>query len=172
MTEQIRFYGRTRPSPKYWPFSNFYHAPFVDGNNDIWPTTEHYFQAMKFHSKTIVNHNGKEVNLRKLIRYADTPKIAAELGRNRDFPLREDWETFTYMVHDGMEFRNKDKYMYAALYFKFTQHDHLKQLLLETNDAEIIESSPIDFYWGEGKDGSGRNMLGKLLQILREELRR
>ena len=39
-------------------------------------------------------------------------------------------------------------------------------------DAEIIEHTSKDSYWGDGGDGSGRNMLGKTLMLVREELRR
>lgn len=38
-------------------------------------------------------------------------------------------------------------------------------------DREIVEDSPIDSYWGCGADGLGKNMLGKLLMKLREELK-
>lgn len=166
MKEQIRFYGRAL-NLKYWPFSNFYHAPFKDKVGTIWPTTEHYFQAMKFLPEA---QDDQGRSIRKLICYADTPKIAAELGRNRSFPLREDWNNEVPGL-EGKGVLVKDTYMYRALTYKFTQHDFLRELLIGTNDAEIIEASPIDFYWGEGKDGSGKNMLGKLLMQLREELK-
>ena len=173
MREVIRFYSKTL-NPKYFPFSNFYHAPFEDKMGDVWLTTEHYFQAMKFLPGT-VDDKGRDI--RKLIRYANTPKIAVELGRDRVFPLRKDWEKLAFPngIGIGYNFTNdflvKDVYMYNALRYKFTQHEELKQLLIETNDAEIIEASPIDFYWGEGEDGSGKNTLGKLLMQLREELK-
>ena len=166
MKEQIRFYGRTL-NPKYWPFSNFYHAPFKDNTGTIWPTTEHYFQAMKFLPGS-VDDQGRFI--RKVICYASTPKIAAGLGRNRSFPLREDWNNEVPGL-EGKGVLVKDAYMYRALTYKFTQHDFLRELLIGTNDAEIIEASPVDFYWGEGKDGSGKNILGKLLMQLREELK-
>ena len=36
--------------------------------------------------------------------------------------------------------------------------------------AHIVENSPHDFFWGKGVDGSGENNLGRLLEIVREEL--
>jgi predicted NAD-dependent protein-ADP-ribosyltransferase YbiA (DUF1768 family) len=126
--EVTKFYGRTS-NPKYWPFSNFYPAEFVDNAGTSWKTTEHYFQAMKFLPEDIIS-----------------------IGFKQEKSLRE--------------------YIYNALLYKFTQHHELKQLLLETEDTEIIEDSPVDWYWGCGKDGSGKNMLGILLMKLRENLRK
>jgi hypothetical protein len=45
---------------------------------------------------------------------------------------------------------------------KFTQHAGRAEKLLGTGDAEIVEHR--DSYWGDGGDGSGRNMLGRILR--------
>ena len=34
----------------------------------------------------------------------------------------------------------------------------------------LVENAPNDYYWGCGKDGSGKNMLGQLLMKLRAEI--
>jgi len=34
-----------------------------------------------------------------------------------------------------------------------------------------MENSPTDYYWGCGKDGTGRNELGKILMKIRSKLR-
>jgi hypothetical protein len=141
----IQFY-RVRDS--YGFFSNF--APFpitIDGIT--WPTSEHYFQAQKFADPAI----------QERIRAATSPMDAAALGRNRAFPLRSDWEQV------------KDQVMYAALRAKFTQHVELRDQLLATGDATLVEHTSNDRYWADGGDGRGRNMLGKLLMQLRDELR-
>ena len=39
------------------------------------------------------------------------------------------------------------------------------------SDEEIIENAPHDFYWGCGRDGTGRNMLGRILMEVRTALR-
>jgi predicted NAD-dependent protein-ADP-ribosyltransferase YbiA (DUF1768 family) len=41
-----------------------------------------------------------------------------------------------------------------------------------TGDARIVEHTERDDFWGDGGDGSGANMLGRLLMELRDELRR
>ncbi|WP_308189094.1 NADAR family protein [Nostoc mirabile] len=53
---------------------------------------------------------------------------------------------------------------------KFQTHTDIRNILLSTGNAEIVENSPIDFYWGCGADGSGKNMLGKILMQVREIL--
>ena len=60
--------------------------------------------------------------------------------------------------------------MYQAVRAKFETHPALKTLLLSTGTEEIIENAPGDYYWGCGKDGSGKNRLGHILMRVREEL--
>jgi ribA/ribD-fused uncharacterized protein len=55
---------------------------------------------------------------------------------------------------------------------KFNQHDDIRQILLSTGDAKIVEHTENDSYWGDGGDGSGKNMLGRILMEIREEARR
>lgn len=144
MPESIKFY---HPGEPFGEFSNFsrYHV-FLDGKT--WPTSEHYFQAQKFLDEA----------LREKIRLAKTPRIAANMGRDRSNPLRRDWESV------------KDDVMRKVVRAKFTQHEELKKLLLETGDAVIVEHTANDSYWGDGGDGSGKNMLGRILMQVRDEL--
>ena len=86
--------------------------------------------------------------------------IAARIGRDRKRPLRRDWESV------------KDSIMREAVLAKFTQHADLREKLLGTGDAEIVEHTDRDSYWGDGGDGSGHNMLGRILMSVRDELRR
>ena len=85
--------------------------------------------------------------------------IAARMGRSRERPLRPDWESA------------KEDIMREALHAKFTQHPDLRSLLLHTGDAEIIEHTRNDNYWGDGGDGSGKNRLGEMLMELRTKLK-
>ena len=93
------------------------------------------------------------------VRGAKTPKLAAQLGRSRKLPLRRDWEAVKVDV------------MRQALRAKFTQRQELRELLLSTGDAKLVEHTANDNYWGDGGDGSGQNMLGRLLMELRSALR-
>ncbi|HVK13728.1 MAG TPA: NADAR family protein [Gemmataceae bacterium] len=129
-------------------FSNFSrHTVFLKGKR--WPTSEHYFQAQKF--------AGTEHE--EAVRRCKKPSEAANMGRSRKLPLRRDWESV------------KDDIMLDVVRAKFTQHDELKELLLATGDATLVEHTERDSYWGDGGDGSGKNMLGRILMRVREELR-
>jgi ribA/ribD-fused uncharacterized protein len=143
--KMILFY---RVNEAYGEFSNFSPHPLIV-NGKTWPTSEHYFQAQKF--------AGTEHE--EVVRRAKSPMIAARLGRSRERPLRPDWEEV------------KDDIMREALRAEFTQHEQLRSWLLGTGDAELVEHTRNDAYWGDGGDGTGKNMLGKLLMELRAKLR-
>jgi ribA/ribD-fused uncharacterized protein len=141
----LYFYSTREP---YGEFSNFaLYGVKIDG--EWWPTTEHYFQAQKF----------EDPAYRRKIQGAHSPKLAADLGRSRRVPLRSDWESV------------KDDVMRACVLKKFETHSELREMLLSTGDEEIVENAPGDYYWGIGKDGSGKNMLGKILEEVRAKLK-
>ena len=145
MTETIRFYA---VRDEYGAFSNF--APYpvtIDGV--LWPTTEHYFQASKF----------DDPRSRDEIRRNKSPMQAARMGRDRRRKLRGDWDSVKVDV------------MRKAVLAKFRQHRELRKLLLSTGRATLVEHTAGDHFWGDGGDGSGRNMLGLVLMETRERLR-
>ncbi|AKF09310.1 Hypothetical protein DB32_006459 [Sandaracinus amylolyticus] len=113
-----------------------------------WATSEHYFQAQKF----------VDAKDRDAVRRAKTPMIAARLGRDRSRKLRRDWESVKVSI------------MRDAVEAKFSQHDELRALLLATGDAKLVEHTENDDYWGDGGDGSGKNMLGRVLMDVRAKL--
>jgi ribA/ribD-fused uncharacterized protein len=133
---------------EYGAFSNFSRHP-IKLRGKTWPTSEHFFQAMKFEGTSIEEE----------VRKAEGPREAAAMGRDRKNPLRKDWESV------------KDDIMREAVFAKFTQHDSLRELLLSTGDAPLVEHTDKDSYWGDGGDGSGKNMLGKILVETRRRLR-
>ena len=47
----------------------------------------------------------------------------------------------------------------------------LRELLLATGDEDIVEAAPTDYYWGVGREGTGQNKLGKIIERIRAELR-
>lgn len=61
--------------------------------------------------------------------------------------------------------------MRAALLAFFRQHNDMRNRLLATGDAALIEESKSDAFWGLGKKGNGKNMLGVLLMEVRSLLR-
>ena len=79
----------------------------------------------------------------------------------------------TYFVNGKMrQTILKDGVMLTALREKFGQNADLAEMLLLTDGFELIEFAPWgDTYWGVDKNKVGRNMLGKLLMIVRDELK-
>lgn len=143
--EAIQFYS---VNGAYGCFSNFSpHPVVIDGVT--YPTTEHYFQSQKF----------LDPKIQRRIITASTPMQAAQLGRRRDFPLRKNWESC------------KDAIMLQAVRAKVAQHPEVKEALLSTGNAPLIEHTANDSYWADGGNGTGKNRLGKILVQVREEIR-
>ena len=107
-----------------------------------------------------------------MILESETPKDAKKLGRQvRDF----DSNKWLEVCFDEM---------YDAVYAKFSQNEDLKKLLL-SKDFEckgFVEGSPFDEIWGvkidwrnpdidEECNWQGQNLLGKVLDKVREELK-
>lgn len=131
----------------YGELSNF--APYpIRLDRTQWPTSEHYFQAQKFLDPAI----------REQVRRANNPDEAARIGRDRRLRLRPDWHSARVEV------------MRKAVRAKFEQHPNLASLLLATGDAELVEHTERDAFWGDG-GGSGQNMLGRILMEVREILK-
>lgn len=99
----------------------------------------------------------------------------------------EDINKFTcYNFHSGDSFRlgrkvelieNWDKIkidvMLNILECKFMQYENLKNILLSTDDALLIEHTPIkgkDTFWADDNDGTGKNNLGIALMKTRVKL--
>ena len=61
--------------------------------------------------------------------------------------------------------------MYRAVRRKFELHAELHALLLATGEEDIAESAPSDYYLGVGREGTGQNRLGKMMERIRAELR-
>lgn len=143
----LLFYGSPRA---YAEFSNW-HTSFFELDGKTWPSSEHYFIAMKT----------TDLEKQETIRKADSASEAKRLGSRRAgfITLRSGW--------DGMKF----EVMRKACYAKFSQNADLKQLLLETGDRVIHEDCK-DPWWGGGPNyPKGKDYLGKVLVKVREELR-
>jgi predicted NAD-dependent protein-ADP-ribosyltransferase YbiA (DUF1768 family) len=171
--EQILFYS-PREVP-YGCFSNFSrHSVLYQGRN--WTTSEAAFQAMKYYPHRL--------DLVDAVMHAPNPTGAAEIGRNRSYPIRQDWDSPVSnwnglegsLVDDGrgpvkaIELV-KDMVMYEVVLAKFTQHSGLKTILLGTGTLAIVENALHDPYWGIGCSGIGVNRLGKVLMLAREAIK-
>ena len=141
----IKFY---KSQEKYGCFPNFTKIPIsLDGK--MWPSSEHFYQSQKF----------LDEDLQEQVRLAKWAGEAAQIGRDKKLPLRDDWEIVKLDI------------MRQVVRAKVDQHEYIKELLLSTGNEEIIENSPRDYFWGCGKSGTGLNWLGKIWMEVREELK-
>lgn len=148
--DEIRFY-RASEKP-YGAFSNLYRRA-IDFEGETFATSEHAYQAGK----------ARKAEVRDWVLSAPSPALVAMAAHGLYY-----WD-----IAPGWS-RMKFDRMRGVLRAKFTQHEDLKEMLLATGDARLVESATVDNevnrLWGE-VNGEGRNMLGQLLMELRTSLR-
>lgn len=131
----------------YWFLSNFAYSPFTYEGREF-ATVENAYQAYKSLDPAIFN----------AIAQAKTPSAAKRSGQSV-VNLRPDWDNYKLLL------------MYELVRAKFQQNDDLADKLLAINDSVLIEGNTWgDRFWGK-VDGRGENMLGKILMVIRQELR-
>lgn len=132
--------------------SNFYPA-LIDLDGEDYPSVEHAFQAAKT----------DDPEERRRVRGAATPASAKYLGKR--VTLRAGWNDLRFGI------------MEVLVRQKFTRHTELRDKLLATGDAELIEGNTWrDTTWGAvwNQDKgcwAGKNHLGKILMKVRGELK-
>ncbi|AUS02930.1 hypothetical protein NVP2275O_349 [Vibrio phage 2.275.O._10N.286.54.E11] len=142
--------------------SNFHECP-VEIDGTTFKTSEHAFMAFK-----ALHFNDAESAI--AILNADTPYGAKKLGRKVAGFDPIEWDRVSFM------------YMERACYAKFDQNEDLKEKLLATNNATLVEASPFDRIWGIGIGADdpdrfdelkwkGQNRLGLVLMAVRDTLR-
>lgn len=146
----IKFY-RANEEP-YGRFSNLYKRP-IEFEGQTYATSEHAYQAGK----------ARKPEVRDWILAAPSPALVAMAAHGLYWwDIRSDWSKIKF---DRMR---------DVLRAKFGQHEDLRQLLLSTGEARLVESATVDNAvnrtWGE-VNGVGKNMLGNLLMEVRSELR-
>lgn len=134
---------------EYHFLSNFYPCKIIAWGIEF-PTSEHVYVA----AKTL------DVSLRKKIAEISTPGQAKRFGRT--FEIRSDWEKIKVSMMENILRR------------KFEQPD-LRARLLKIEGAIIEHNQWHDNFWGVCQCGKGcsfgENVLGRLLMVLREDLR-
>ncbi|TWT58064.1 Swarming motility protein YbiA [Thalassoglobus neptunius] len=131
-------------SGEYRWLSNFW-AVSVVLDRETYPSVEHAYQA----SKTTDRFE------RQLIQESQSAGHAKKLGSK--LKERKDWDSIKLHIMEDL------------LRQKFSVPD-LKEQLIATGHAEIIEGNTWgDHFWGVCK-GTGENHLGTLLMKIREEL--
>lgn len=130
---------------RYAFLSNFYPV-HLTYKNRTYKSSEHAYQARK------ANNTSQHDFIAK------APSPASAKSRGEVCSKRADWE------------ETKIQVMWEILVAKF-ENPMLRELLLDTGDAELVEGNTWgDVFWGVC-GGVGENWLGKLLMKLRTELR-
>jgi ribA/ribD-fused uncharacterized protein len=139
---QIRFY---KSNGEYGFLSNLYKSPILF--EERWfPTAEHAYQFAKF----------VDIKVAEWAMDAPNPHLLAILAHGLfKWDVNPQWQKI------------KEYRMEQILILKFSDLI-LKKKLLDTKDAMLIEDSKTDAFWGIGKNGKGRNELGKLLMKIRK----
>jgi len=143
---EIRFY-RANENP-YGAFSNLFPRP-IEFEGRAYPTSEHAYQAGK----------ARKPAVREWILNAPTPALAAMAAHGLYvWDVVPEWAQIKF---DRMR---------AVLRAKFDQHADLRELLLSTGNARLVEAgtvnNAVNRLWGE-VDGKGENRLGVMLMELR-----
>ena len=165
--------------------------------NYRYPTSEHYFQAMKFSdlfpvpasftawkgSERAISVEGQlftRADLRARIRAAPAYGL-----RNKGPVSHPNTGVFTLANSGNGSFKSaippdwhsrrdpssgellKHLIMRKALLAKFSQNPGALRVLLATGKRPLIEASPYDPYWGWGPRKDGKNVLGQMLVEVR-----
>lgn len=147
--EIVRFY-RANEQP-FGAFSNLFRRP-IEFEGEIFPTAEHAYQAGK----------ARKPEVKQWLLSAPSPALLAMAAHGLYY-----WD-----ITPGWSTKKFDR-MRGILRAKFTQHTDLRELLIATGSARLVETATVDNtvnrLWGE-VNGIGKNMLGVLLMEIRAEL--
>ena len=146
-----------KPSDNNGYLGNWYDSPFTK-HGICFINNEQYFMWGKQQL-----FDPKNLLLEKKILEATNSSVIKKLGRFVQNFNQSVWDTEKYEI------------MKIGLIEKFSQNTLLKQELLNTNDAILVEASPYDTIWGIGlneqdakiKKWRGENLLGKALMDVR-----
>ncbi|MHB8620977.1 MAG: NADAR family protein [Chloroflexota bacterium] len=141
--DEIRFY---RATGAHGFLSNLYRAT-VEFEGRVFSCAEAAYQYGK----------PRDIAVAEWIVSAPKPHLMAMAAHGLfAFDVKSDWNT------------TRVDRMRRVLIAKFDQHDDLAQSLIATGVARLYEDSHTDPFWGTGRSGKGKNMLGHLLAECRD----
>lgn len=127
-----------KPSEKYGFLSNW-SKHSIEEDGIVFKTCEHY---VMYHKAILMS----DLDTAKKILSVSTPFKAKQLGRTVKGFDESKWDT------------EKVSIMIRALQLKATQHEDIKQFLINTECGTIfVEASPYDRIWGIGLKASDAN---------------
>lgn len=146
------------------PESNFYQPiSFTDGKNTF-NSSEQYFM---FRKAEYFNDEG----VAKKIMASTDPGEQKQLGRTVSGFDSQEWDKVCR------------RFMYEAVYLKFSQNEQIKRHILKNVGMENVEASPFDEIWGIRlresdyrasikSEWKGKNWLGIIVDEVRDELQK
>lgn len=141
---------------------NWYPSIFKDENGTVYDSVEKYVMVQK------ARLFGDEHMEHKILR-SDSRRLCRIYGKRISNFNEDVWN------------REKGVIVMRGLLMKFSQNEHLRELLLSTGDTILVQGSPVDRYWGVGlrfddpriqdiSQWRGENLLGKYLMAIRYTL--
>lgn len=159
-TAILQFFG------EYRFLSNFWMAK-IKWEGIVWPSTEHAYQAAKCEDRSLwpLFLKMSVVEVKRAGRGSFKVLVDDEIDpyyTEYKFDLRPDWEEVKVSI------------MHELVLAKFTQNPDLAEKLLTTGDAHLEEGN----HWGDkiwgvcpAGSGNGKNYLGRILMLVRSQLR-
>lgn len=166
------------PDTLYGKLSNSYIIPQKLLIHDKkYPSVEHWFQSSKFSSFSdpYSKQFGEQIRTAKNANHAKILALQKVGGVNKKWRKK-----LNILILESQKFkvqpRNdwdviKDDIMLEGLREKFTQDKSCQDVLLSTDNKQLISHTKFDKYWGDGGDGSGKNKLGQFLMKVRDTMK-
>lgn len=156
--------------------SNFYDCGIsLEVNDKIYNTSEHLYQCMKF---LYFDESNAHTEFAELIRRQSTPYKAKFLA-SQYASGKYEWQKALCVVSKSFASRGvllnvswddvRVTVMENVLRRKFSANEMCRNILMETKNTILIERTDTDAFWGDGKYGNGKNMLGILLMKIRDD---
>lgn len=145
-----------RPFEENGFLSQWYKSPFEEDGI-------YFFNAEQYmmYRKAVLFNDEKTAA--RILRQSDPKKIKA-LGRGVKGFIEDIWDDYKYQI------------VVQGNLLKFGNNPDLLELLVNTGDAYLVETSPYDRVWGVGtkstniNDWNGKNLLGMALMDVRHIL--
>ena len=149
--DEFNTYTELRGIPQWRKkLSNFWKTPFsLDSKR--WQSVEHYYQASKFKNENPDIYNLFSLDSESIIMDKADPKLGLKLSENpvlakyagsKSGKFKGKFIFGRKVLHDSDFFEGRSEIeMKAAQHAKFTQHEDLKEMLLATKKAKLVNYS-------------------------------